>query len=321
MRTCPIPVFVLITRIISLLKKRWFLGVGVPQRLVDAEGLTLLDSLPVLVDLLLRELHDELEAWLDILDRLRLEQARSDRFRPDFVPLLGADEDRGPAVGAPDRAGRDVGEVGNIVEADVAAGLLVLVGHLDGQGDDVSALRVDPELALPDRHLLHGAEVLARVIFDKGLHGLVREVLHAEEPYCKGDLARNIPHVDGVELSLPDRLHLAADTGDPDLVEAEGPGRLLKPGNLGADVVLRALCLEDVLAAHRDERPGLPGPVALACHNGSVDDPLFEGVDHEGGGDAAVLCLLQDLLVRAPSRDTGRVFAEIWICNHLSHLT
>ena len=184
---------------------------------------------------------------------------------------------------------------------------------LSGRVDDVPALGVDPELALPDLHLLHGAEVLARVVLDKGLHGLVREVLHAEETYCEGDLAGDIPHVDGIELSLPDRLHLAADAGDPDLVEAEGPGRLLEPGDLGADVVLRPLCLEDVLAAHRDEWPGLPGPVALACHNGPVDDPLLEGIDHEGGGDAAVLCLLEDLLVRAPCRDAGRVFAEIWI--------
>ena len=110
-------------------EKRGVLGVGVPQRLVDAEGLALLDRLPVLVDLLLRELRDELEAGLDLFDGLRLEQARSDRFGPDVVSHLGTDEDRGPAVRAPDRAGRDVGEVGDIVEADVAAGLFVLVGR------------------------------------------------------------------------------------------------------------------------------------------------------------------------------------------------
>ncbi len=66
----------------------------------------------------------------------------------------------------------------------MAAGLLVLVGDLEGQAGDVPALGVDPELALPDVHLLHGAEALARVVLDNGLYGLVREVLHAEEPYC-----------------------------------------------------------------------------------------------------------------------------------------
>jgi len=182
----------------------------------------------------------------------------------------------------------------------VAAGLLVLVGHLERQGDYVPALSVDPELSLPDLHLLHGAEALARVVLNNSLHGLVREVLHAEEPYCEGDFVRDIPHVDGIELSLPDRLHLAADAGDPDLVEAEGSSRLLEQGDLGADVVLRPSCLEEVLTAHRDERPGLPGPVALACHNGSVDDSLFKGINHEGGDYATVLCLLEDLLVRAP---------------------
>ncbi len=222
---------------------------------------------------------------------------------------------------APNRAGRDVAEVGDIVEADVAAGLLVLMSHLERQGDDFPALCVDPVLALPDLHLLHGAETLARVVLDNGLHGLVRKVLHAEEPYCEGDLVRDIPHVDGIELNLPDRLYLAADAGDPDLVEAEGSGRLLEPGDLGADVVLRPSCLEDVLSAHRDKRPGLPGPVAHACHNGPIDDSLLEGIDHEGGGDAAVLCFLENLLIRAPCRDAGRVFAEIWICNHLFHLT
>ncbi len=80
-----------------------------------------------------------------------------------------------------------------------------------------------------------------------------------KSPTAEGDLVRDIPHVDGIELSLPDRLHLAADAGDPDLVEAEGPGRLLEPGDLGADVVLRSSGLENVLAAHCDERPGLPG--------------------------------------------------------------
>ena len=138
------------------------------------------------------------------------------------------------------------------------------------------------------------------MVLDDGLHGLVREVLHAEEPYCEGDLVRDIPHVDRIELSLSDRLHLAADAGDPDLVETEGPGSLLEPGDLGADVVLRPSCLEDVLAAHRYEWPGLPGPIAQACHNGPVDDPLLEGMDHEGSGDATVLCLLKDLLVLAP---------------------
>ena len=292
MRTNPIPVFAVNNANNFDDEKKRVLGVGISQRLVDAEGLALLDCFSVLVDLLLCEFRDELEAGLYLLDGLCFEQSCSDRFGPDFIPLLGADEDRGPAVRASDRAGRDVGEVGDIVEADVAAGLLVLVGYLEWQGDDVSALGVDPELALSDLHLLYGAEVLARVVLDKHLHGFVREVLHAEKPYCEGDLAGDIPHVDWIELSLPDRLHLAADAGDPDFVEAERPGRLLEPGDLGTDVVLRPLCLEDALAGHRDERSGLPGSVALACHNGPIDDPLLEGIDHEGGGDAAVLCLL-----------------------------
>ena len=79
------------------------------------------------------------------------------------------------------------------------------------------------------------------MVLDAGLHGLVREVFHAEEPYCEGYLVRDIPHVYRIELGLSDRLHLAADAGDPDLVEAEGTGSLLEPGDLGADVILSSL--------------------------------------------------------------------------------
>ncbi len=97
----------------------------------------------------------------------------------------------------------------------MAAGLLVLVGCLEGQAGDIPAVSIDSELALPDIHPPHGAKTLRRMILDDGLQRLVWEVLHAEEPYCEGDLARDIPHVDGIELSLPDCLHLAADAGDP----------------------------------------------------------------------------------------------------------
>ncbi len=155
----------------------------------------------------------------------------------------------------------------------MAAGLLIFMGIFERHGGHVPTLCVDPKLALPDLHFLHGAEALVCVVLDKGLYGIVWEVHHAEEPYCKGDLVRDIPHVDRIELSLPDCLHLATDAGDPDPVEAEGPGRLLEPGDLGTDIILRPLCLEDVLAAHRDEWPGLPWSVALACHNSPIDYP------------------------------------------------
>ncbi len=202
----------------------------------------------------------------------------------------------------------------------MAAWLLVLMRLLERHGGDVSALGVDKEFSLPELHLLHGTEALVCVIFNKGLYGIIWEVHHAEEPYCESDLARDIPHVDWIELSLPDRLHLAADAGDPDPIEAEGPDRLLEPGNLGADVVLRPLCFEDVFTAHRNKRPGFPGQVSLACHNSPVDDPLLECINHEGGGDSTVLCFLEDLLIRAPCRDACHVFAEIRIFNHPSHL-
>src|SRR5690606_21455886 len=110
-----------------------------------------------------------------------------------------------------------------------------------------------------------------------------------------------------------DCLHLAADTGYTYLIEAERPGCFLEPGDLRADAVLRPSCLENFLAAHSNERSGLPSPVALACHNSPVNYPLFEGIDHEGSGNAAVLCFLEHLLVRAPCRDASYVFAEIWI--------
>ena len=61
------------------------LGVGIPQSLVDAEGLALLDRLHVLVDLLLRELRDKFEAGLELFDELRLEHASGER--PDICRI------------------------------------------------------------------------------------------------------------------------------------------------------------------------------------------------------------------------------------------
>lgn len=84
------------------------LGVGVPQRLVDAEGLALLDRLLVLVDLLFSKLPEEIKAGFNFLDGLRLEHAVCNRPGPNLVPYLGADKDRRPAIWASDRAGRDV---------------------------------------------------------------------------------------------------------------------------------------------------------------------------------------------------------------------
>jgi len=64
----------------------------------------------------------------------------------------------------------------------VAAWLLVLVSLLERQGGDVPAFGVDPELALPDLHPLHGDEALARVILDNGLQRLVRKSSMQKSP-------------------------------------------------------------------------------------------------------------------------------------------
>lgn len=78
MRTYPIPVFSVDNANYFSDEKKRVSGVGVSQRLVDAEGPALLDCLPVLVDFLLRELRDELDAGFDLFDGLRLEHARGD---------------------------------------------------------------------------------------------------------------------------------------------------------------------------------------------------------------------------------------------------
>lgn len=104
MRTNPIPIFSVANTIASLTKKE-SLGVRIPQPLVDAEGLTLIDRLLILVDLLLCELREKLKTWLDILDGLRLEHARGYSFGPYLVPYFGSDKDRRPSVWASDRAG------------------------------------------------------------------------------------------------------------------------------------------------------------------------------------------------------------------------
>ena len=139
---------------------------------------------------------------------------------PRPVSNLRPDKDRAPAVGAADRTGGDVSEVCDVVEADVASGLFVLVGDLERQLDDLSALAVDPELALADLHLLDGFHLHCCVVFHELEDGLVREVLHAEDTDRERDLVADIPETDRVELAFPDCLHLAGGTDDADLVEA-----------------------------------------------------------------------------------------------------
>lgn len=156
----------------------------------------------------------------------------------------------------------------------MAAGLLVFVGSFQGQAGDIPPVSVNPELALPDVHSSHGVEALRRMVLDNGLQRLVWEVLHTEETNCESNLIRDVPHVNRIELSLPDCLHLAADTGYTYLIETERPSCFLEPGDLGADAVLRPSCLENVLAAHSNERFGLPWSVSFACHNSSIDYPL-----------------------------------------------
>jgi hypothetical protein len=67
MRIYPIPLFSVDNASNFNDEKRGILGVGVPQRLVDADGPALLDRLLVLIDLLFRELPDKTEAELDLL--------------------------------------------------------------------------------------------------------------------------------------------------------------------------------------------------------------------------------------------------------------
>ena len=132
------------------------LDVGVPETLAHTECCALFKSFLVLRDLLISELGHHFKAGLDLLDGLGLEATGGHCLCPDRVSDLGPDKDGAPSIGAADGTGGDVSEVGNIVKADMAAGLLVLVGHLERKLDDLSALGVDPELALADLHLLDG---------------------------------------------------------------------------------------------------------------------------------------------------------------------
>src|SRR5690606_30889896 len=187
----------------------------------------LLDGLVVLGDLLGRELRHELQTGLDLLDRLRLEAAGSHRAVPDVVALFRADEYRGPAVRRAPRARRDVSEVRDVVEAYMAARLLVLVGDLQRELDHRTAIGVDPELALADVHLHDVLDLRVGVVLDELEDRLVWEVLHAEDADRERDLVGDVAQADRVELALPDRLHLARSPDDPELVEAVRPGRLL----------------------------------------------------------------------------------------------
>src|SRR5208337_3878122 len=168
----------------TLIKKK-NLDVGVPESLADTEGLAGLDGCLVLRDLLVCELGHEFKAGLNLLDGLGLEDACCHCLCPDRVSDLGPDKDGAPSIGAADGSGGDVTEVGNVVKADVAAGLLVLVGHLERQLDYLSALAVYPELALADLHLLDGFHLHRRVVFHELENALVREVLHAEDTDCE----------------------------------------------------------------------------------------------------------------------------------------
>ena len=87
----------------------------------------------VLRDLLVCELGHEFKARLDLLDGLCLEDTVCHCFCPDCVTDLRPDKDGGPAVGAANGTGGDIAEVCNVVEAYVAAGRLVFVGHLEWQ--------------------------------------------------------------------------------------------------------------------------------------------------------------------------------------------
>ncbi len=84
----------------------------------------------------------------------------------------------------------------------MAAGLLVFVSHFKWQWDDLSALCIDPELALADLHLLDGIHLHSCVVFHELEDGLVREVLHAEDSERKCNAGADITGTNGVKWSL-----------------------------------------------------------------------------------------------------------------------
>ena len=208
-------------------KEKKKLDVGVPESLAYTERCALFESLLVLGDLLVGELGNEFKTGLDLLDGLGLEATCCHCLCPDRVSDLGPDKDGAPSIGAADGTGGDVTEVCNIVKADVAAGLLVLVGHLERQLDDLSALAVYPELALADLHLLDGFHLHCCVVFHELEDALVGEVLHAEDTDCKRNAGADITGTNRVKLEFPDCLHLAGGTDDTDLVQAEAAGCFL----------------------------------------------------------------------------------------------
>jgi len=171
----------------------------------------------------------------------------------------------------------------------VAPGLFVLVGDLEWELDNLSALTVDPELTLADLHLLDSVHSHACMIFHQLDDTLVGEVLHTENSHCEFDTVRDIAEPDRVELAFSYCLHLARGSHDTDLIQTVAAGCLLDPGHLGADVVLGAACGHQLFDGRRNERAGPPWLVAFSCHNGAVDDALFECKLEELSDDAAVL--------------------------------
>src|SRR5208337_3287066 len=246
------------------------LDVGVPESLAYTEGLASFDGCLVLRDLLVCELGHEFKTGLDLFHGLGLEDTCCHCLCPDGISDLGPDKYGAPPVGAADRAGGDVTEVGNVVEADLAAWLFVLVGNLERQLDYLSALAVYPELALADLHFLDGLKLHSSVVFHELEDALVREVLHAEDTDCKCNAVANIAETDRVELALADCLHLAGGTDDTNLVETKRAGSFLDHGDVGADVVLGACRCDQFSLGVDDRRDGPPGldhiPVRVVSH-------------------------------------------------------
>ena len=110
-------------------------------------------------------------------------------FAQTESPIFAPHKDRAPPIGAAHGSCRYVSKVCDIVKTDMAPGLLVLVGHFQRQLDDLSALPIDPELALADLHLLDRFHLHRCMVFHELENTLVREVLHAEDTDCKSDLA------------------------------------------------------------------------------------------------------------------------------------
>ena len=171
---------------------------------------------------------NEFKTWLNLINRLGLEDPAAIAFAQTESPILDLTKTVLHPSGLPTRSGGDITKVSDVVEADVASWLFVLVGYLEWQvGRTCPRLPVDPELALADLHLLDRVHVHACVVFHELENGLVREVLDAEDSECKCNAGADITGTEPGRMEFPDCLHLAGGSDNTNLVKAEGAGCFL----------------------------------------------------------------------------------------------